>query len=587
MKINKNLSIILFLIFSNLVCSNPVDSTLAKEVGIKYFSFLNPSRSELEIKNTIVKYYNGYPSYYIVNFNEGGYMAVSANDATIPILMYSYGGEYIENGFHNPAYLDWMENYSKEIDSVRANNVSNDSAIIEWHDILNENFDMYKGTKSVQPLISTEWGQTFTNDSHCPGFNSLCSSDNNNCNCNHCAAGCVAIAMAQVMKYWMHPVHYTYQDYDWCNMPDKLLYNSGNNQDFDIQQNAIAELVHDCGVNANMNYCMFGDCESFAWPNNAKNALTYDFGYSDNADLDRRQYYTKKKWIKKLKNDLDNESPVIYFSLSGLFGGGHAFIFDGYNSDDKFHINWGWYGNHQGNYLDGYEYYEIGELTPGSHNYNLKQRAIFNLHPAWYVDCNNTHHVYQFLEDWLPTWYYEPVAGNIIAGGGSTQSQLTIQSDQTVHYKAYRKIDLLDGFTAEHGSNFTAEIIQCPAECPVDSKSLIAQSNNYNEEIELDYDTICKNNTNLAKNEIVELKFQVFPNPFDNFTNIIFGLQQPSKVNIYITNSYGQKIHQVYNKFAKAGKYKIKLDGADLQPGLYFCIMETNKSREVIKIVKM
>ncbi|MGC9332462.1 MAG: Spi family protease inhibitor [Bacteroidales bacterium] len=101
------LIITLFLLISNLSYSNPVDSTLAKKVATNYFSFLNPSRSELEIKNTIVKYYNEYPSYYIVNFNKGGYIAVSANDATIPILiMYSYGGEYIENEFHNPAYLD-------------------------------------------------------------------------------------------------------------------------------------------------------------------------------------------------------------------------------------------------------------------------------------------------------------------------------------------------------------------------------------------------------------------------------------------------------------------------------------------------
>ena len=50
MKIKKYLSIILFLFISNLVYSNPVDSTLAKEIAINYFLFLNPSRAELEIK---------------------------------------------------------------------------------------------------------------------------------------------------------------------------------------------------------------------------------------------------------------------------------------------------------------------------------------------------------------------------------------------------------------------------------------------------------------------------------------------------------------------------------------------------------
>ena len=98
MKIKKYLSIILFLFISNLVYSNPVDSTLAKEIAINYFLFLNPSRAELEIKNTIVKYYNGYPSYYIVNFKNGGYIIVSGDNSALPILSYSFNNTYyVEN----------------------------------------------------------------------------------------------------------------------------------------------------------------------------------------------------------------------------------------------------------------------------------------------------------------------------------------------------------------------------------------------------------------------------------------------------------------------------------------------------------
>ena len=119
----------IFILITGNLYSNPVDSVLVKTIAKNYFEFLNPSRTNIEIKNIITIYYNGYPSYYIVNFIGNGYIAVSANNATIPILMYSYGGEYKETDFHNPAYLDWMENYSKEIDSVRINNIPNDSTI--------------------------------------------------------------------------------------------------------------------------------------------------------------------------------------------------------------------------------------------------------------------------------------------------------------------------------------------------------------------------------------------------------------------------------------------------------------------------
>ncbi|MDI6832964.1 MAG: trypsin-like serine protease [Bacteroidales bacterium] len=84
-----------------------------------------------------------------------------------------------------------------------------------------------------------------------------------------------------------------------------------------------------------------------------------------------------------------------------------------------------------------------------------------------------------------------------------------------------------------------------------------------------------------------EMHFSSHPNPFTHSTTIRFSLQQPSRVNIYITNSYGQRVHEVFNNYTEAGNYELKLEGTDLKPGLYFCIMETETSREVIKIVKM
>lgn len=397
MKNIRYLITIIFLFLCNFSYSNPVDSTLAKKVAKNYFEFLNPSRTIIEIKNTITIYYNGYPSYYIINFNEGGYIAVSANDATVPILMYSYDGEYIENGFHNPAYLAWMENYSKEIDSVRIYNIPNDSTIQEWNNILNKNFSKYKSTISVQPLLTTKWGQTCNNDGGYPGYNYFCPTTSNDCSDHRCSAGCGPIAMAQVMKYWMHPIHSTYKDYDWCNMPDSL-------KDYSTmtEVKAVARLIRDCGDRAGVNYCVAewaGGCETSLWPiEKAKNALVDNFGYSDDANVDRREYYSKKKWIEKLKNDLNNKRPIIYVSWEGLaFWNAHYFVFDGYNSDNKFHINWGWRGHSQ-NDNDDDKWFEIGNLTPGSHNYNFMQRAIFNLHPAWYIDCNSVLQVLQIYE---------------------------------------------------------------------------------------------------------------------------------------------------------------------------------------------
>ncbi len=178
---------------SNLY-SEPIDTVLAKIIAKNYFEFLNPSKSDLEIKNLITIHYNEHPNYYIINFTDGGNITVSANNATVPILSYSYNNTYNENDFHNPAYLAWMENYSKEIDSVRVYNIPNDSTIQEWNNILSKNFSQYKNAKrTVQPLIATKWSQGYKYNSLCPSAD-----DYDNCDAGngHCDAGCVAVAMA-------------------------------------------------------------------------------------------------------------------------------------------------------------------------------------------------------------------------------------------------------------------------------------------------------------------------------------------------------------------------------------------------------
>jgi hypothetical protein len=81
--------------------------------------------------------------------------------------------------------------------------------------------------------------------------------------------------------------------------------------------------------------------------------------------------------------------------------------------------------------------------------------------------------------------------------------------------------------------------------------------------------------------------FSAFPNPFDNSTTISFSHNHSSKVKIYLTNSYGQEVLQLHNKYSVPGNYEIKIDGNELQPGVYFCVMETETGREIIKVVKM
>ena len=446
----KIIFLLFFQIYGLILFSNPVSVSYATQIALNYFEFLS-GKSNLLVDTTHVKYYNGSISYYIICFSDGGYVYISSDNAAVPILGYSLDAIYDESDLP-PAYLWWMEKYSKEIEYIKQNNLPNDSTILEWTDIETKNFT--KSINSINPLVTSLWGQSTNNSGNCGSNNSIAYNKSclyfGGCNCNHCAAGCVAVAMAQVMRKWQHPAYPTYSHYDWCNMPNELYYYSDNDCSDIIEADAIAKLIADCGDKAEMGYCDGPDCSSSSYPWKARNAFVDHFGYSSDADLKWRIYYLKKKWIKMLKDDLDFSYPLIY-SGGETTGGGHTFVIDGY-SDNNFHINWGWKG-----YCNGY--YAMGALNADNSSFNQYESAIFNLHPNASIDCS----VDRFI--CLANTNNNPVGRIIISPADQYCDDITILSGVTASYQAYQEIILQDGFSAEAGSDFTATIIPCPI-CP-------------------------------------------------------------------------------------------------------------------------
>ena len=76
----------------------------------------------------------------------------------------------------------------------------------EWDNLIaGTSVQMPVFTSSAGPLLSSKWGQSIPN-SRGPedAYNYYCPGDGTNC--EHCLAGCVAVAMAQVMNYWKSPL---------------------------------------------------------------------------------------------------------------------------------------------------------------------------------------------------------------------------------------------------------------------------------------------------------------------------------------------------------------------------------------------
>jgi hypothetical protein len=413
---------------------------------------------------------------YEVIFQSGEMVLLSGNKACIPVLGYSLPSaasapqSILGNYADIPDGLrDLLSEYEEQILYCFRNNLTS-SHYEEWQDLQHFESGRTVTIDIVSPLLTTKWGQSFSNDwgYDCNAYNYYVTETLNSCSCEQktCPTGCVATAMAQIMKYWNFPVWLPNraEQFDWCNMPDELIYL--NNDNYVKERNAIARLMKDCGTVVNMDYCQSNRCESGAYSTSVPSAFL-SFLYSN--DIEYKERTNTNNWISRLKTDLDARRPIYYRGKDDNGQGGHAFVCDGYRSDNTFHFNWGWNGICN-------MWCTVDQLNPSNYHFNSQQAAVFNIHPAGTQDyCDFEAQLWSYYN------YYYNVYGNSTPDPHEivpkTFTRLTsvpneapfpstwrtIPSGENSEYVAHEEILLQDGFLAEMGSDFYAHIVPCPS----------------------------------------------------------------------------------------------------------------------------
>lgn len=310
--------------------------------------------------------------YYVFNNEKGGFVIVSGDDATEEILGYSDTGTFDVNNIPDNM-KELLDSYQEEITYARNNGMSKAKAA-----------NVTEVSKQViEPLITTRWNQR-------EPYNLQCFTTSG----NQAVTGCVATAFAQVMYYhkWPQsettaiPAYDSYEElppttFDWNAMlpcyTEPLI-------ETQAQKDAVAKLFVYCGHAVYMSY---GTGSSGASTSYIPKALTNYFGYENKAEEVYRSNYDASKWNDMIYNELLNARPVIY-SANTSSGSGHAFICDGFDGQDLFHINWGWGGMSDG-------YYRLQALNPNSQGtggsggyggYSLSQSAIIGISPTSITD---------------------------------------------------------------------------------------------------------------------------------------------------------------------------------------------------------
>ena len=417
---------------------------------------------------------------YEVLFQSGEMVLLSGNKACLPVLGYSLPTavsapqSVLDNYADIPDGLrDMLSEYEEQILYCFRNNLTL-SHYEEWQDLQHFESGRTITTDVVSPLLTTEWGQSYSNDySDCNAYNYYVSSTHDSCDCDihqKCPAGCVATSMAQIMKYWNYPVWTPnkFEQYDWCNMPDELIY--FGNPNYIQERNSVARLMKDCGTAVNMDYCnpRKDKCASSASTSDIPNALGM-FGYTD-CDYKLKATHLNN-WISLLQSDLNRGYPVCYKGYDRVIKEGHSFVCDGYRSDNTFHFNWGWNGLCN-------MWCTVDQLNPSlytlSFAFTSQQAAVFNIHPSTTQDyCNfelplwtHYHYYYNIYNNTTPSPYANvpKTFTRLVSVPNDPQfpsSWRTIPAGATSEYVAHEEILLIDGFYAETGSDFYAHIVPC------------------------------------------------------------------------------------------------------------------------------
>ena len=282
--------------------------------------------------------------YYAFNL-EQGYVIVSGDDEMTELVGYA------ENGFFDaenvpPQMQLWLDRYAEYVAAVQSGKAKARKILLSD-----------SPSVVVEPLVTTKWNQDAPFNNFAPEY-----TDDNN-NTQRCATGCAATAMAQIMKFHNWPEqgvgHYSYEHqsfgtissnfsehvYDWTNMIDR--YNNGEYSN--VQADAVALLMKDCGVSLNMNYGPVSGASIYSYTPAFKNYFRYSSRTVNRSGCETAEF------TKIITDELQEGRPIIYCGTGE--DGGHAFVVDGYDTNYFLHVNWGW-----GGYSDGY--FDMNYMDP-------------------------------------------------------------------------------------------------------------------------------------------------------------------------------------------------------------------------------
>lgn len=284
---------------------------------------------------------NSLPACYIVNFKDGGYLILSGDKRVPETLAFSdeetfpsdsalsSGNEEIPLGLRY-----WLNDMKKAISLLRTGDLN----IFDNPQKANT----YGGPIWETPALTSYTAPMYTKWGQGNGYNDMCPM----CVCcptQHVPAGCGAIALGQIMRYWKHP-----DKFNWKSIPYDYVTPSLTYLLADLYKTTYSYTEYDCKTTNSIQFRL-------------TNALiNYQYNCTEFVPFD----------IEIAAENIENKRPVLLFGSAAE--GGHFWVCNGYccligsrlvpyadpviSYYHYFFMNWGWYGEYDGWYYMGDEF---------------------------------------------------------------------------------------------------------------------------------------------------------------------------------------------------------------------------------------
>ena len=308
--------------------------------------------------------------FYVFSRGAGqGFVIVSGDDSTAPILGYTEQGDYDLDQLP-PQLQSMLRLWDERLADVQRRPQPQHHRLSAPRRAVAA---FKQGWTDVAPLLKTHWHQDYPYNLLAPVKQGV----------GRCMTGCVATAGSQV-TYYFHKDNPTELAYDTptysYGTPITVSLPKGTPIEWNLmklsgtgtakQDSAVAKLMYALGTSAWLTY---GDGDGLATSgHNDKMAEAMKGQFKLNYSHKWKTEYSQQKWEELIYQNLSTRRPMLYSGANE--DSGHSVVLDGYQaSTGLYHFNFGWGGQGDG-------YYTVDDQT-GMNGFNSYQDLVYNITP--------------------------------------------------------------------------------------------------------------------------------------------------------------------------------------------------------------